>query len=93
MQKKRHAYPTALIRDTDSHLAKLFAATSTPRIAIIYAHGVLVYSGGFDSSPIPWEDAAATKNYVLETLKDLHLGHEVRVSVTRAYGCMIQYAH
>ena len=92
MEEKRYAHPTALIRDTDSHIAKLFVARSTPRIAIIDTHGVLVYSGGFDSSPVPWADTAPDKNYVLETLNDLRAGREVRVPVTRAYGCMIHYA-
>jgi AhpC/TSA family len=93
MQEKRHAHPTALVRDTDSSIAKLFGTKSTPSIAIIDIHGVLVYSGGFDSSPVPWADDRPVKNYVLETLEDLRGGQEVRVPVTRAYGCMIHYAH
>jgi len=92
MQKMHHAHPTAVIRDTDSRIARMLGATTTPHIAVINIDGVLVYSGGFDSSPAPWEEDGPVKNYVLETLQDLRAGRPVRVPITRAYGCMIHYA-
>lgn len=90
--KKENAHPTKMILDTTSHLARMFNAQSTPHIIILNKKHTIVYSGAFDSRTALRETTKPIKNYVLETWEDLKAEREVRVPITRSYGCMIHYA-
>lgn len=91
--KDHHSAATALIRDTDSHIATLFGVKTTPFIAIIDRKGKLVYAGAFDSNPGAQAAEGIVREYAHDTLEDLWANRPVRTPVTRTYGCMIKYEH
>ncbi|HTK84477.1 MAG TPA: redoxin domain-containing protein [Patescibacteria group bacterium] len=91
--KKHHSAATALIRDTDSHIAALFGVKTTPYIAIIDRRGRLAYAGAFDSNSGAQAADGIVRDYAHDALEDLWTGRPVRTAVTRTFGCMIKYAH
>jgi hypothetical protein len=91
--KENHSVATAMIRDTDSHIAALFAVKTTPYVAIIDRNGKLVYAGAFDSNAGAQAAESVVREYAHDALEDLWAGRTVRNPVTRTYGCMIKYAH
>lgn len=90
--KHHHSSATALIRDTDSHIAALFAVKTTPYIAIIDRKSKLAYAGAFDSNPGAQAAEGVVREYAHDALEDLWASRPVRTPVTRTYGCMIKYA-
>src|SRR5262249_13567004 len=72
--KQHHSAATALIRDTDSHIAALFAARTTPYIAIINRKGTLAYAGAFDSNPGTQAADGIVREYAQDALEDLWAG-------------------
>jgi peroxiredoxin len=91
--QKQKADPTALVRDPDGKLGKLYGARTTPHIFIINKRGQLVYTGAIDSirSTLP-DDIAKAKPYVKEVLTDLLAGRSVKLKKTQPYGCSVKYA-
>ncbi len=84
---------TALLRDADGSVGRLYGAKTTPHMFVIDATGVLVYDGAIDSvnSTDPADIADAT-NHVAETLDALLAGETIEPRKTQSYGCSVKYA-
>jgi hypothetical protein len=87
------ASPTALIRDTDGKLGKLYGAKTTPHLFVIDAKGLLAYKGAMDDQPTTdFRVVAKSHNWVAAALDSLLAGKPVAVPETKPYGCGVKYA-
>ncbi len=78
--------------DPEGKLGHMYAAKTTPQIAIIDPSGKLIYNGAVDDKPSPNpEDIAGAKNYVLAALEEAIAGKSVTVATSRPYGCSVKY--
>ncbi|HVA01474.1 MAG TPA: redoxin domain-containing protein [Terriglobia bacterium] len=92
--EKMQASPTAVLLDPAGALGHLYAAKTTPQMLIINPQGILIYDGAIDSKPTTEvEDIASAENYVNLALKEAMAGEQVKIPVTRPYGCSVKYAH
>jgi len=92
--EKMKAAPTAVLLDPTGNLGHLYEAKATPQMFVINPQGILIYDGAIDSKPTAEvEDIASARNYVNLALEESMAGHEVKVPVTRPYGCSVKYAH
>ena len=90
--EKEKASPSALIRDTEGTLGKLYGAKATPHMFAIDSKGKLAYKGAIDDKPsTDPSDISSSKNWVAAALDALLAGKAVAVPETRAYGCRVKY--
>lgn len=84
-----------ILRDESGATGRAYGASNTPQIVVIDGAGVVRYAGAVDNSP-DGEGATPTGgtliNYVDAALADLAAGGEVKVPVTKPYGCGVKYA-
>jgi hypothetical protein len=86
------AAPTAVLIDTDSKIARLYEAQTTPGMFVIDPNGILIYQGAIDNIPsADIADLKTAKNYVSAALDAAMNGKPVAVSTTKSYGCSIKY--
>jgi peroxiredoxin len=90
---RMHAVPTAVLLDSDSKVARLYSAKTTPQMVVIDPAGKVIYDGAIDDKPTPDpEDIKGAKNYVDEALGAAMAGEAVPMPFTRPYGCSVKYA-
>jgi len=90
--KKVRSHATAVLLDSDGHVARTYEAKTTPHMFIVDKTGKLVYMGGIDDRP--YTDPASlkgAKNYVALALAELKAGRPIAEPVTRPYGCSVKY--
>jgi peroxiredoxin len=88
-----HAAPTAVLLDSDSKVARLYSAKTTPQMVVIDPAGKVIYDGAIDDRPTDDpEDVKGAKNYVNEALGAAMAGKPVPTPYTRPYGCSVKYA-
>jgi hypothetical protein len=88
-----HAAPTAVLLDSDSKVARLYSAKTTPQMVVIDPAGKVIYDGAIDDRPTPDpEDIKGAKNYLNEALSAAMAGKPVPTPYTRPYGCSVKYA-
>lgn len=83
--------PYPILLDGDSHVARQYAARTTPHMFVVDRAGVLRYMGAIDDDPRG--TAAHARNYVGEAIDALLAGHNPPVASTEPYGCGVHYAH
>lgn len=92
--EKMKAAPTAVLLDSSGDVGRLYAAKTTPQMLVINPQGILIYDGAIDSKPTAEvEDIASADNYVNLALQEAMGGGQVKIPVTRPYGCSVKYAH
>lgn len=92
--EKMKAFPTAVLLDPTGDIGHLYEAKTTPQMFIINPQGILIYDGAIDSKPTAdAADIASAKNYVNLALEEAMAGEQVKIPVTRPYGCSVKYAH
>ena len=82
----------AVLIDSDSATARLYAAKTTPHMFVINPEGRIVYAGAIDDRP--GASAAETrkaKNYVRTALAAAAGGAAIDPANTTPYGCSIEY--
>jgi len=90
---KMHATPTAALLDSNSKVARLYSAKTTPQMMVIDPTGKLIYDGAIDDRPTSDpEDIKGAKNYLNEALSAAMAGKPVPTPYTRPYGCSVKYA-
>jgi len=90
--KRMNASPTAVLLDSTSAVARLYAAKTTPQMFIIDPGGALVYNGAIDDHPTSdASDIPASKNYVTAALQEAMAGKKISEPATRPYGCSVKY--
>jgi peroxiredoxin len=88
-----HAVPTAVLLDSDSKIARLYSAKTTPQMIVIDPNGKVIYDGAIDNRPTPDpSDIRGADNYVSDALTDAMAGKPVQTAFTRPYGCAVKYA-
>lgn len=89
----RRAHPTAVIRDPEGNLGRLFSAKTTPHMYILNQKGHVTYMGAIDSikSTKP-DDVTKAKPYVKDALNNLLAGRKLKTHATQPYGCSIKYS-
>ncbi|VVN18636.1 redoxin domain-containing protein [Pseudomonas fluorescens] len=86
------AAPSALLMDSDSSLAKLYGAKTTPHMFVVSPAGMVVYAGAIDDKrSTKLEDVKVAKNYVVTALDESLAGKPVSTSSTQPYGCSVKY--
>ena len=91
--KEHKAASTALVRDPEGKLGRLYGAKATPHLFVIDKKGGLAYKGAIDDKPSTDQaDIAKARNWVAEALDALLAGKKPAVAETRAYGCRVKYA-
>ena len=91
--KEHKAASTALVRDPEGKLGRLYGAKATPHMFVIDKKGALAYKGAIDDKPSTDQaDIAKARNWVAEALDALLAGKKPAVAETRAYGCRVKYA-
>ena len=92
LTRTRNAAPTHVLLDPEGRIGRTYAASVTPHMFIINAHGKLVYAGGADSiATNRTEDLARATPYVRDALVALAAGKSIANPVTRPYGCVVKY--
>jgi peroxiredoxin len=90
--KEKDAAPTALLIDSDGKVGRLYGAKTTPDMFVINKEGILVYSGAIDDQPDTDKDSIPkAKNYVKEALDEALAGKQIKVAITKSYGCSVKY--
>lgn len=82
----RQAVPTALLRDEDGTVGRLYGAKNTPTIWIVDPKGNVGYHGAVDDTMSPAADPTKAKNYVAEFLDAVLAGKEPPTRETKPYG-------
>jgi peroxiredoxin len=82
----------AVLIDSDSATARLYAAKTTPHMFVINPEGRIVYAGAIDDRPgASADDTRKAKNYVRTALTAATGGATVDPANTTPYGCSIAY--
>jgi len=83
---------TAVLRDEDGTVGKLYDAEVTPELYVVDPEGTLIYMGAIDDvKSTDTADVAGAKNYVKQALDEAMAGKPVSEPSTSAYGCGIKY--
>jgi peroxiredoxin len=83
---------TAVLRDEDGTVGKLYDAKVTPELYVVDPEGTLIYMGAIDDvKSTDTADVAGAKNYVKQALDEAMAGKPVSEPSTSAYGCGIKY--
>lgn len=83
---------TALLRDFEGKVGKLYQAATTPHMFVIDKDGILVYAGAIDDRPSTSQKTIeGATNYVDAAIADLMAGEAVKVATTQSYGCGVKY--
>ena len=89
---QRSAKQTALLRDPDGRVGRLYGAKTTPHLFVVSPAGILIYAGAIDDRPSTNpQDLAGATNYVQQALDEAMAGKPVSVPETKSYGCSIKY--
>ena len=75
--------------DKDAKLAKAFGARTTPHIYLFNGDGKLVYRGAIDDNAA--KKRKVKKKYLMDAIKAVGKGKEVRLAETKALGCSIKF--
>lgn len=79
---------TAILRDTEGTVGKLYGAKTTPHMYVINAEGTLAYQGAIDDKPsTDSDDIPGARNYVEAALDEVLEGKPVTTGQTKPYGC------
>jgi peroxiredoxin len=82
----------AVLIDSDSATARLYAAKTTPHMFVIGPDGRIVYAGAIDDRPgASADETRNAKNYVRTALNAATGGAVVDPANTTPYGCSIKY--
>ena len=82
----------AVLIDSDSATAKLYAAKTTPHMFVINPEGRIIYAGAIDDRPgASSDETRKAKNYVRTALTAATGGAPVDPPNTTPYGCSIAY--
>lgn len=84
--KERMAAPTAILRDEDGTVGRLYDAKKTPTAFVVDPKGMIAYRGAVDDAPSPQADPATAKNYVAAFLDAVLAGKKPETTETSAYG-------
>jgi len=88
----RGAAQKAVLVDSDSAIAKLYQAKTTPHMFVINPEGAIIYAGAIDDRPSTRpEDPSAAHNYVRAALTQATGGTAVTTAASTPYGCSIKY--
>lgn len=83
---------TAVLRDVDGTVGKLYGAKTTPHMFVVDKAGNLVYQGAMDDRPdTDPESVKSAKNFVAKALDEVMAGKKVTQATTKAYGCSVKY--
>jgi peroxiredoxin len=85
---RESAYNFPYLLDREQATGRAYGATRTFHVFVLDERRTLSYQGRFDDSRIP---ARVTSNDLRNALDDLLSGSPVRVPVTRAFGCSLDY--
>lgn len=89
---QEHGMEYPILMDTDSSVARMYGAKTTPHMFIIDKGGTLVYAGGIDNQPTDSGPVNAdTINYVDKALAELTSGKSVSTPESKSYGCGVKY--
>src|SRR3990167_3820193 len=92
MAQAKGASPTAIIRDADGAIGRLYGAQTTPHLFVINPDGNLIYQGAIDDKPTTdATDIVTSKNYVAAALDAAMSGNPIETSATKSYGCSVKY--
>ena len=82
----------AVLIDSDSATARLYAAKTTPHMFVINPDGRIIYAGAIDDRPgASADETRKAKNYVRTALTAATGGSPVDPANTTPYGCSIKY--
>ena len=82
----------AVLIDSDSATARLYAAKTTPHMFVINPEGRIVYAGAIDDRPgASADETRKAKNYVRTALTAATGGATIDPANTTPYGCSIKY--
>ena len=82
----------AVLVDSESAVARLYQAKTTPHMFVIDPEGKIVYAGAIDDRPSTRPaDPMAARNYVRTALTEATSGRAVTTADTTPYGCSIKY--
>jgi peroxiredoxin len=81
----RHMYPVLI--DSESFVADLYEAQTTPHVFVVDRDGILRYRGAVDD--ITFRQRQATRFFLREAVEALLAGRQPDVGETPAYGCAI----
>jgi len=88
---KSHKIDAPVLIDKDGTVGHLYHARTTPHMFVIDAEGVLRYDGAFDDDQRGNKGDKAT-NYVVNAVRQIVNGEDVKPDSTRSYGCSVKYA-
>jgi len=90
--KEQGAHATAQLLDAEGKIGKLYEAKTTPHMFVVDAEGKIAYAGAIDSdSSYKSSSIEGATNYVMDAVKALKAGEEVKVASTKPYGCSVKY--
>ena len=75
--------------DKDAKLATAFGARTTPHIYLFDGDGKLVYRGAIDDNAA--KKRKVNKKYLMDAIKAVGNGKDVRLAETKALGCSIKF--
>ena len=75
--------------DKDAKLATAFGARTTPHIYLFDGDGKLVYRGAIDDNAA--KKRKVKKKYLMDAIKAVGKGKDVRLAETKALGCSIKF--
>jgi len=87
LEKNKIAHP--VLFDHDGATGKAYGAKTTPHVFVIDGKGVLRYEGAF-SADSSFADKNA-KNFVLDAVKAIKAGGEVKPDHEKPWGCSVKY--
>jgi peroxiredoxin len=92
MTREKKAFPSAVLLDSNSKVARLYGAQTTPHMFVINPKGYVIYNGAIDDKPsTDIADIKGAKNYVLTAIAQAKKGQKVSTPATQPYGCSVKY--
>jgi len=87
-----YGIPFPILPDADFRISDFLEATTTPQAFVLDREGRTLYSGAIDNRApeLGQRRTVITENYLLDALKSVVEGRDVRLPRTRPVGCFIE---
>jgi len=89
--EKQKISSTAVLKDPEGKVGKMFGAKTTPHFFIRDKAGKLAYKGAVDDNPDAFSVPSEAKNYVDLAFTQITSGKQVETTETRPYGWSVKY--
>jgi peroxiredoxin len=87
----QHKLKYPILLDTAGEVGRRYDARTSPHMFVIDAKGLLRYHGAIDDNQLGKKDEKDVTNYVVNAVRQIAAGEDVKPEHIRPWGCSVKY--